>query len=323
MRIRIGNQTAISAGSPEGPFAFALDQGFDAFEWFPDRNEAGAGWTEDDLGPEQRAVIREQARVHDLRLSVHAPWWANPLKSGASTILAKSLALAEDLGADLLNLHLYCEQSAAAFVRALEPLLDRLAATPIRLAVENTPLTGPQECNALFEALARSGRADPDRIGLCFDLGHASLCRATHNDYLKFLDLLHPDLPIIHLHLHENWGDRDSHLPLFTGPAGRDPASVAGLLQRLDRRDFSGSIILEQWPDPPSLLAATRNRLLTMIAEVEAAQCRQQARLPAPLSEVSIRVEDQERPPPVSAKAREARALDAPATGHREGRKFL
>ena len=323
MRIRIGNQTAISAGSPERPFAFALDQGFDAFEWFPDRNEAGAGWTEDDLGPEQRAVIREQARVHDLRLSVHAPWWANPLKSGASTILAKSLALAEDLGADLLNLHLYCEQSTAAFVRALEPLLDRLAATPIRLAVENTPLTGPQECNALFEALVRSGRADPDRVGLCFDLGHANLCRATHNDYLKFLDLLHPDLPIIHLHLHENWGDRDSHLPLFTGPAGRDPSGVAGLLQRLARRDFSGRIILEQWPDPPSLLAATRNRLLTMIAEVEAAQRSHWARSPAPLPEVSIRGESQERPPTASAKAREAPALDIPATGSGGGLEFL
>lgn len=323
MHIRIGNQTAISAGSPERPFAFALDQGFDAFEWFPDRNEAGAGWTEDDLGPEQRAVIREKARVHDLRLSVHAPWWANPLKSGASTTIAKSLALAEDLGADLLNLHLYCEQSAAAFVRAHEPLLDRLAATPIRLAVENTPLTGPQECNALFEALARSGRADPDRVGLCFDLGHANLCRATHNDYLKFLDLLHPDLPIIHLHLHENWGDRDSHLPLFTGPAGRDPSGVAGLLQRLARRGFSGSIILEQWPDPPSLLATTRDRLLTMIAEVEAVQRSRRSRSPAPLPEVSIRSEDHEQPPTASAKAREAPAPDAPATGRGGGREFL
>lgn len=318
MHIRIGNQTAISAGSPERPFAFALDQGFDAFEWFPDRNDAGAGWTEDDLGPEQRAVIREQARVHDLRLSVHAPWWANPLKSRASTILAKSLALAEDLGADLLNLHLYCEQSAAAFVRALEPLLDRLAATPIRLAVENTPLTGPQECNALFEALARSGRADPDRVGLCFDLGHANLCRATHNDYLKFLDLLHPDLPIIHLHLHENWGDRDSHLPLFTGPAGRDPSGVAGLLQRLARRDFSGSIILEQWPDPPSLLAAARNRLLTMIAEVEAVQSSRRSRSPGPSPGSSTRGEDQKRPPTASAKAREM-----PGAGSGEGREFL
>ncbi len=323
MHIRIGNQTAISAGSPERPFAFALDQGFDAFEWFPDRNEAGAGWTEDDLGPEQRAFIREKARVHDLRLSVHAPWWANPLKSGASTTIAKSLALAEDLGADLLNLHLYCEQSAAAFVRALEPLLDRLAATPIRLAVENTPLTGPQECNALFEALVRSGRADPDRVGLCFDLGHANLCRATHNDYLKFLDLLHPDLPIIHLHLHENWGDRDSHLPLFTGPAGRDPSGVAGLLQRLARRGFSGSIILEQWPDPPSLLATTRDRLLTMIAEVEAVQRSRRSRSPAPLPEVSIRSEDHEQPPTASAKAREAPAPDAPATGRGGGREFL
>lgn len=268
MRIRIGNQTAISAGKAERPFAFAVAQGFDAFEWFPDRNDAGAGWTEDDLDQEQRAAIRDTARDRDIRLSVHAPWWANPSNPEAVSVLDQCVDFAQDLDAALFNVHLYHERETASFVRAFEPLIERLASAGIRLSFENTPLTGPEECNALFRALTRGGRADPERIGMCLDLGHANLCRATRNDYLKFMDLLDPDIPIIHLHLHENYGDRDAHLPLFTGPAGRDPSGVEGLLERLAAKGFSGCIILEQWPDPPTLLCEARNRLLEMIGRM-------------------------------------------------------
>ena len=100
---------------------------------------------------------------------------------------------------------------------------------------------------------------------MCLDLGHANLCAATRNDYLQFVDRLASHVPIIHLHLHENYGDADTHLPLFTGPAGRDDAGIRGLLERLRRRRFSGSIILEQWPQPPSLLNQARDRLIRLL----------------------------------------------------------
>ena len=255
MRIRIGNQTAISADRAELPFDFAVAHGFDAFEWFPDRNESGAGWTEDDLDREQRASFRETARAHDIRLSVHAPWWANPLNPEGASVLEKSLDFAQDIGASLFNLHLYHEQEVASFVRAIVPLIERLASARIRLSFENTPLTGPDECNALFAALTRSGLAEPESVGMCFDLGHANLCQATRNDYLRFMDRLDPAIPIIHVHLHENYGDRDSHLTLFTGPAGRDSSGIEGLLQRLAKRDFSGC-------DHPRAVAGTADPAL-------------------------------------------------------------
>jgi hypothetical protein len=56
-------------------------------------------------------------------------------------------------------------------------------------------------------------------------------------------------VPIIRAHEHENEGDRDGHLPLFSGPAGRDSAGIAGLIGRLIGRAFDGCIILEQWPN--------------------------------------------------------------------------
>ncbi len=112
---------------------------------------------------------------------------------------------------------------------------------------------------------------------MCFDLGHANLCQATRNDYLKFLDRIEPHLPIIHVHLHENYGDQDNHLTLFTGPAGRDTSGIRTFLERLNQRRFSGCIILEQWPEPPRLLLDARNRLLMMLGEVQEATSRSQS----------------------------------------------
>lgn len=264
--IRIGNQTAYSAGAPELPFEFALANGFDAFEWFPDRNEGGVGWTEDDLGPEQRERIRARAVEGNLRLSVHAPWWVNPVEPGAKEVVGKSIALARDLGASLLNIHLTADRGIGAFVEAILPILDRLAPLGIQLAVENTPLTGPGLFNELFRALADEHGLRHE-VGMCLDYGHANLCLETLNDTWRFTDLLDPGVPIIHVHLHENYGDRDQHLPVFTGPSRTNPDGIRGFLDRLIQRNFQGAIILEQWPDPPTLLVEARNRLLELLAE--------------------------------------------------------
>ncbi len=280
--IHIGNQTSFAA-PPLVPFEYALAAGFDAFEWFPDRHGEAAGWDEADLAAPLRARIRERARAAGVRMSVHARWQANPLQAECRAWLWKDLELARDLGAELLNIHLYAEQGAPAFVEAILPLVRRAAAAGICLAIENTPQHSPELFNELFELLRAPHSAPAAQVGMCLDVGHANLCEATHNRYLEFLDRLDPRLPIIHLHLHENWGDADSHLPLFTGPAARDESGVRHLLERLARRNFSGSIILEQWPHPPSLLNAARDRLLQLFDEAaSAAQASPSRASPAP-----------------------------------------
>ena len=50
--IRIGNQTAFSALTPLEPFEYAVQNGFTAFEWFPDKKETGEGW-----GGDQRQLF--------------------------------------------------------------------------------------------------------------------------------------------------------------------------------------------------------------------------------------------------------------------------
>ena len=262
-RMRIGNQTALSAYSVMQPFQYAVANGFDAFEWFPDKNASGAGWDENDISKETRIFIRNTAVAGDIRLSVHAPWQLNPLRAGYHERLSEIIAFAEDTGASLLNIHFYTGEGIAAFVEAIVPLVKRLAHEGIKLSIENTPDTGPEDFNKLFSLLRLTD--NPVHVGMCLDIGHANLCNATRNDYLKFVDMLGPQVPVIHIHMHENYGDNDSHLPLFTGPAGKDPSGIRGFIERMKNRNFSGCVILEQWPQPESLLIEIRARLLEII----------------------------------------------------------
>ena len=262
--IRLGNQTAFSAVSPLEPFDYALVSGFKAFEWFPDRgSQAIGGWTAADLDTSTRRWIRDTAREHDMRLSVHAhldmargpDWWQADFE------------LAHDLGAKLLNVHLETAEGLEAFLAANLTLIGATAEAGLTLAFENTPFHSPEVFNAWFALLRAQPHLPTDHVGLGFDLGHANLCSATRNDYLGFVDRLEAKVPIVHLHLHENWGERDEHLPLFTGPAARDDSGLRGLFERLVRRGFSGAGILEQWPQPPTLLNQAHDKLLRLLEE--------------------------------------------------------
>jgi sugar phosphate isomerase/epimerase len=262
--IWIGNQTSYAAATPDEPFRYALANGFDAFEWFPDKKPWGAGWEEADLSPEQRHDIRKTAQAKGLRLSVHARLETNPLEPGLRPLLLRDVELARDLGAALLNVHLHAENGLRMYVESITWLARHLARTGLQLAIENTPLNPPEQFNELFVRLRTLDAAQVGHVGMCLDLGHANLCTATHNHYLGYLARLEPHVPIIHLHLHENWGDADNHLPLFTGPAARDDAAVREFVGWLKRRGYTGSMVLEQWPLPRSRLNQARDALLRM-----------------------------------------------------------
>ncbi len=267
--IRIGNQTAISSGDPLAPFAFAVRNGFGAFEWFEDKKVSAdgraAGWDESDMDAAARARLRDAGREHGMLFTVHAPWQANPLRPGGVPLLLRSVDFAKDVGADLVNLHLYMDEGAAGYVRALEPVLRHAAAAGLRVSIENTPQTTPADFNATFAEVAGVAGLAPGTVGMCLDIGHANLCRTTHNDYVRYLDELAPSVPLIHLHVHENYGDADSHLTLFTGPSRSDDSAVRAFLRRLLDRDYRGALILEQWPNPPGLLVEAATRLAELL----------------------------------------------------------
>jgi phosphoglucan,water dikinase len=267
-RIRIGNQTAFSAATPLEPFEFALAHGFDAFEWFGDKkvHEDGtaSGWDMGDMDDAMRKELRHLGKERDIRYSVHAPWQANPLWPEGNHRLLESLEFAVAIGAGIVNLHLYMDEGPEGYVHALQPVIRRAGELGLGISIENTPHTTPEDVNQTFTAL-RDLNGAAKQVGLCLDLGHANLCAPTRNDYIGYIDQLASDVPIIHLHVHENYGDADSHLTLFSGPAGDDDAGIRAFIRRLRRRRFSGAVILEQWPEPRDLLLQAERRLRPLL----------------------------------------------------------
>jgi sugar phosphate isomerase/epimerase len=159
-----------------------------------------------------------------------------------------------------------------AFGRAVLLLAAPLQAVGLQLSLENIIATAPEDINALFADLRARDQVRARSVGLCLDIGHANLFEGTRNDYLGYLDRLSDRVPIVHVHLHENRGDHDSHMMLFTGPAGENPLGIEGLARRLIERSYSGSIIFEQWPRPSSLLSMARNRLRAIIEVAQSAK---------------------------------------------------
>lgn len=263
MDIYIGNQTAFFTADPYEPFNFALAQGFDAFEWFADSKEQPGGirtgWDFSDVDDVWRARLRELSANGRMRFSVHAPWQANPLNRGGLEVIYGALDFAASIGAAVMNTHLYAEGGALAFATNILPAVQRAHELGLLLALENTPQTAPEDFNAVFALLAESPYFSA--VGMCLDIGHANCAEATRNDFIRFIDRLSPQVRIIHAHIHENWGEADTHLTLFTGPARENDSGVRALAKRLRARDYSGILVLEQYPQPPELLLEAERRL--------------------------------------------------------------
>jgi phosphoglucan,water dikinase len=276
VRYRVGNQTAFSAGDPMAPFRFAMDHGFEAFEWFSDRKgDHGIAW--DSLSAETRRWIREEANQRGMTLAVHAPWQATPLDERGRAALKESVAFAADVGATVVVVHFDLRQGPEGFARGLRECAEYARERGVRLAAENTVHTSPDDCNRCMAAVRALGFG-ADTVGMCLDIGHANVCEATRYDYVRFVNSIDPQVRILHCHFHENWGDGDHHLLLFTGPAADNPTGVRLVLERLTERGFDGVITLEVWPNPPEKLLEARTRLEALAREAI------HAREPAPVS---------------------------------------
>jgi len=157
------------------------------------------------------------------RPTVHAPFF--DLSPGAMEPMVREITLqrltqalqaAARLGAHLMVVHpgydrwrypklaaLWTEQAAATFT----PLLKAAEPLDCRLALENIYEDTPATLTALV------GRLDSPWLGHCFDIGHWRLFGSTGQT--EWLAAIAPRL--LHLHLHDNRGQNDDHLPVGEG----------------------------------------------------------------------------------------------------------
>lgn len=283
--IYLGNQTSKYASPLSAPLAFAQEHNFTAFEWFADsdldNNGNIRGW--DFAQADKTTCENLRALSHRIRFSVHANWRANPLTENGINEINVALDFANEINAPIVVVHL-CEKDneIANFTQALSQLMN--GRKNVRLAVENTPQHSPEQFNVFFAQLAKLPHND--LIGMTFDVGHANCCATTRHDYLKFIRALSPTVNIIHAHLHENWGDADAHLPLFSGASAQNDSGIKLLIEILLQRNFAGSLILEQWA--PEHLVNIVNKLTAMLTAKNAPLAPSSITPNAPIIEAKI-----------------------------------
>jgi sugar phosphate isomerase/epimerase len=95
-------------------------------------------------------------------------------------------------------------------ILGIQQVSDHAAELDMRVAVENMvnmpAILGrrPEEIAGIIETV------DRENVGFIFDVGHANT-NGNVEDFLKLKD------QVIHMHVHDNHGERDEHLPVGNG----------------------------------------------------------------------------------------------------------
>ena len=126
----------------------------------------------------------------------------------------------------------------ALIVEMLEFLVSLKKRYDIRPALENWPKPEVGTPEALKGILEHVG----GEVGILLDTGHLNM--AIHSEWcrekspVEFID--HLPAPVLEVHLHDNHGTEDEHLP-----PGAGTADLAAVLKALKRRGFEGPVTLE------------------------------------------------------------------------------
>ena len=207
------------------------DSGFGVEVW------TNRGWEEPWVSPELSQEIKA-ACARASHVSVHTRpenWQWNPHG------LSDEVELCALIGANALILHPSSLGLDDPFSSRPDfPGIMRLAAVAreqgVRLVLENTPDT----MWALDLALDKIGD-DPGKtnLGICIDVGHAYISQDAGREPIKnYIERYKGQL--VHLHLHDNFGDDDEHLPIKDGSI--DWQNLADTLKAVE---YHGPAVLE------------------------------------------------------------------------------
>jgi sugar phosphate isomerase/epimerase len=186
----------------------------------------------DTLDEELLDQVARSLAAAQVRPTVHAPFFdLNPgaldplIRQVTYQRLSQALAVAARLNAHLMVIHpgfdkwRYPNLDQLWFSLAKEffpPLLEQAAACDCRLAIENIYEETPDTLVQLLEAI------DSQWFGHCFDAGHWQLFGK--QPMADWLDVISSRL--FHLHLHDNHGRADEHLPVGDGTIDFTPLQL-------------------------------------------------------------------------------------------------
>ncbi len=213
LHLSMTSDYATSTGCPEPALRRIADAGFTHVHWCHQ-------WNTDFLY--DHAEICQIARwfkdfgltLTDLHASLGVEkCWVSPReyeREAGVALVANRIAMTARLGGDVIIMHTGNEPRAetdrARFWTQLGRSLDALEPVArdhgVRIAIENT-----NDFPIIRRLLADHG---PDYLGLCYDCGHGNMLPDGLGELEELKDRL------IAVHLHDNDGQGDQHLPPFT-----------------------------------------------------------------------------------------------------------
>jgi len=209
------------------------------------------GWDEPWLDDKLAQEIKE-ACAGASHVSVHTRpehWRWNPHG------LSDEVDLCATIGASVLILHPGSFGLDDPGSRPDFPGIVRLATRArelgVQLVLENTPDTMWALDLVLDEVGDDPGKTN---LGICIDVGHAYISQDAGREPIRnYLERYKGQL--VHLHLHDNFGDADEHLPLKEGSI--DWQNLADTLKTID---YHGPAVLELQAQGDLIAAFTASR---------------------------------------------------------------
>lgn len=208
--------------------------------------------------------IQSALERYNLGVVTHSAWFI-PLASPFATIreatlqeYRRCLKTAHGLGARILNVHagklpphFTMNDAINWHVETLAPLCEEASRLGVTIVLEHVPFWGPNQLEVL---LAIMEKVPP--LGFHLDSGHAKLERGydRFSEYLKFLGHR-----LRHVHLSENDGSSDQHLP--PGSVSRNATDWPGHIRELKATGYDGTITLEVFSQLREHLLWSRDRL--------------------------------------------------------------
>jgi len=212
---------------------------------------------------QQRNTIRQALRRHGLDLVCHLPTFVYTadltpsIRQASLDEVLRSLETAADLSARKIVLHpsiisglgsLVKKTAVAHALESLDRILRRAAELGQCICLENMfprldYMVEPDEFAPLFAAY--------EELKFTLDVGHAFIGVHTPARILAFMHRFADRLQ--HIHISDNHGRRDDHLPV-----GRGDIPYADLIRALQDRNYDGTMTLEIFTDDRRDLVASR-----------------------------------------------------------------
>ncbi len=196
-------------------------------------------------------VLKEIFREKGLSLSVHAPFANINIASPSPTIrhaslkrLKQSIMFSAQLNPECWVFHPGLQNSAGGSrslcwklnLRGVKELLKSARKFGVNIAIENVPdpfpflLKSINDFRRFYEELGECAYG----LGLTFDVGHANINEQIDDFLENFSD------KIVHVHVHDNFGENDSHLGI-----GYGNINWRRFLNMLKKINYEGALVIE------------------------------------------------------------------------------